>query len=74
MRFQNPDFVYAWYHDRLTRLNWIHAMLNTKLIAASVLIQWLDERKTRTRSKIGAHIIEQDKRYIRLLCDKRRTC
>lgn len=72
-RVQNKQ-MYAWYHDRLTRLNWIHMMLNTKHVTASVLIQMLDQRKTSTRSKIGAHIIEQDKRYVRLLCDKRRTC
>lgn len=74
MQPQTLGFVYAWYHDRLTRLNWIHAMLNTERMSANALIQMLDERKKKTRSKIGAHIIEQDKEYIRLLCDKRRTC
>lgn len=70
---ENVQF-YKWFHSRLLRLNWLHCVIEQKRVSSTRLIAFLNEEINKTRSSIATRIIEGDKKYVSILCHRKRNC
>jgi hypothetical protein len=65
---------YKWFHSRMLRLTWLHCVIEQNRIPLTRLTAFLNMEINKTRSSIAIRIIEGDKKYVSILCHKKRIC